>query len=465
MKALPKRLLAYYGTASPELIDTTNRYVINAEHLSEFCSQQPHAAFARYLYTWLIIKKYGMPRAELRKQLGMDADAFEAFVSEGKALGVFRERTSYGGKELKANKVRVMRGVFPGIGGLENEGDYPAKAYKFNFMYFIRFYETWGENKKMLRAFTTAVKALPWMNHRYGFMCENPEEFTLGYIRPVSIVDAARLVGVARSTFYEDVSSMEVKDVEEAEKKLALGGVVKLPNGKSVFMVNGKLFYHDDYDPMLFMYTHGDWDEEFTIEDWDEAFRMADIAKRDRRAAEIASFTGTYITTALQAETAKTFLGNFIKKYFPFLEENTVEKRKLDCVERLLPYMNIRYNVLCYDARDIGLKRLVPLTLEEVRDAARYKGSTDEFIEAMSHIASADGEQIPILKKVKLACGGEGYSINPFVARTTRCAYKSGVNDWRTSDTVVDVEPIRPPLDKFDTDYYKEVCYGNMVCV
>ena len=83
----------------------------------------------------------------------------------------------------------------------------------------------------------------------------------------------------------------------------------------------------------------------------------------------------------------------------------------------------------------------------------------------MSHIASSDGEQIPILKKVKLVYGGEGYSINPFIARTTRCACKSGVNDWRTSDTVVDVEPTRPPLDKFDTDYYKEVCYGNMVCV
>lgn len=465
MKVWPKRMALHYGVMAEDLLDTTNRYVIKLDAFCQFCEEQPPELFAKFLYVWLILKRYGMLRQELRKHLSMGRDKFNAFLTFGKQLGLLRENTDSGRKEIKDNQVRVVRGSFPGLGKLEKEGDRPSKSYKFNFTYFIRFYETWNGDKKMLRAFSTAVKALPWMNHHYGFMCENPEETTLGYIRPINMLDSARLVGVARSTFYEDVNTMEVKDVEEAEKKLALGGVIKLPSGKSAFMVNGKLFYHDDYDPMLFMYTHGDWDEEFTIEDWDEAFRMADIAKRDRRAAEMASLTGTYITTALQAETATTSLGNFIKKYFPFLEENTVEKRKLDCVERLLPYMNIRYNVLCHDARDIGLKRLVPLTVEEVRDAARYKGSTDEFIEVMSHIASADGEQIPLLKKVKLVYGGEGYSINPFIARTTRCAYKSGVNDWRTSDTVVDVEPTRPPLDKFDTDYYKEICYGNMVCV
>lgn len=465
MKIWPKRMSQHYGAMSEELLDTTNRYVIKVDAFCEFCKEQPPELFAKFLYTWLILKRYGMLRQELRKHLSMDIEEFNSFLASGKQLGLLRENADNEEKEIKDNQVRVVRGSFPGLGKFEQEGDRSAKAYKFNFMYFIRFFETWGENKKMLRAFTTAVKALPWMNHRYGFMCENPEEFTLGYIRPVSIIDAARLVGVARSTFYEDLSGMEMKDVEEAERKLALGGVVRLPSGKSAFMVNGKLFYHDDYDPMLFMYTHGDWDEEFTIEDWDEAFRMADIAERDKKASEMASFTGTYITTTLQAETAKTLLGSFIQKYFPFLEENTVEKRKLDCVERLLPYMNIRYNVLCHDARDIGLKRLVPLTAEEIRDVARYKGSVDEFIESMSHITSADGEQIPVLKKMKLAYGGEGYSINPFIARTTRCAYNNGANDWRTCDTVIDVEPTRPPLDKFDTDYCKEVCYGNMVCV
>ena len=249
--------------------DPTLRIVVNPEIISGLMDNLGIVDTITAMYVWITARKYGLHRATLRKKLGLDKDEFNSFLEKFINRGILRERTADSeGNPIPAFKRRISRGYFPGFIKTEAEGDLSEREYKLDIEYFVRCFEAWKDNKTMLTYFGYAFKLFPWLNQKYGFICENPRQEWMSYIVPMKRKRFAEIVGVSPRTISRFLDACP-KQWESSPAPVCLGGDGKLKNGKKVFMLNPRLFYHKDTDPMIFFWKWGEDAEDLTIVDFD----------------------------------------------------------------------------------------------------------------------------------------------------------------------------------------------------
>lgn len=248
--------------------DTTLRIAINADVMSGLMDNLGIIDTVSALYVWVSAGRYGLPRPVLRKRLKMDRDEFTRFVDKFLSRGIFRERaTDADGNPIPLYKRRIARGHFPAVIQIEKEGNFSLREYKLDIDYFIRCFNTWSDNKTMLTYLGYAFKLFPYLNQKYGFLCENPRQEWLGHIVPLKKKRFAEIIGVSQRTISRFIDACP-KQWETSSSPVCLGGDGKLKSGKTVFMLNPLLFYHKDTDPMIFFWKWGEGSDDLTIVDF-----------------------------------------------------------------------------------------------------------------------------------------------------------------------------------------------------
>ena len=295
------RRISHFGTTNELYFDPTTRYSIN--NIEEFygvAMAMDPADFARAVYAHIVCGTFGMSRAALRKKLCMEREEFDKLVDElikRFILSEYSNQTDNTKITSKGTRLRAKR--FPGgytfesefreedEAAIEEEEDEAKKEkkrkalfsrieYKIDILYFKDCFETWANNKSMLAALGLACRLLPWLNQKYGFLCENPKEEWLQYIVPMKKKYFAEKLGVSLRTADRYIEKMRVlvrrpiKQLDNRERDIVFAGDGKLKGGKKVFMLNPRLFYHKDTDPMIFFWKWGPDADDLTIVNFDK---------------------------------------------------------------------------------------------------------------------------------------------------------------------------------------------------
>lgn len=276
------RAIAHFGTTNECYRDLTARLSIgNVDAFAEFAKKEDPATFAKMIYAYIICGKFGTTRAVLRKRLKMDKEEFHTFLSDCCNKFVLYEKLKdKDDNPIPPQKVRIFPKTFPGFLTFEphREGGEPQASrygYKIDTFYYKDCYETWAEDDRMLATLGLACRLLPWLNQKYGFLCENPEEEWLDYIVPMKKKTIAEKLALPQRTADRYLAKMTtvvrrpIAQLNNLERDIVIAGDGKLKNGKKVFMLNPRLFYHKDTDPMIFFWKWGEDAEDLTIVDFD----------------------------------------------------------------------------------------------------------------------------------------------------------------------------------------------------
>lgn len=223
-----------------------------------------------------------MTRAVLRKRLAMDREEFQEFVEDLCSKFILYEKTKdKDGNPIPKTKIRLFAKVFPSTLIYEPHKDNGEPCvsryeYKIDVNYFKDCFETWVTDKAMLATLGMTFRLLPWLNQKYGFLCENPKEEWLQYIVPMKKKYFAEKLGVSLRTADRYIEKMKVlvrrpiKQLDNRERDIVFAGNGKLKGGKKVFMLNPCLFYHKDTDPMIFFWKWGPDADDLTIVNFDK---------------------------------------------------------------------------------------------------------------------------------------------------------------------------------------------------
>lgn len=295
------RRISHFGTTNELFFDPTKRYSIN--NINEFyniAKSMDPANFARALYSCIICGTYGLSRPALRKKLRMEREEFNALLNDLIKRFILSEYHIDTKGEKKATRLRTR--CFPGgytfereiteddLHPKEEEEDerdfrereqqrmkrlFSRLEYKLDMYYFKDCFETWIDDKSMLATLGLACRLLPWLNQKYGFLCENPEEEWLDYIVPMKKKTIAEKLALPQRTADRYLAKMAtvirrpIAQLNNLERDIVIAGDGKLKSGKKVFMLNPRLFYHKDTDPMIFFWKWSEDAEDLTIVDFD----------------------------------------------------------------------------------------------------------------------------------------------------------------------------------------------------
>lgn len=257
-----KRCLMNYGTHSVP-VDDSYRVTINPIKLRNTFLEWGYREAASLLYVWCISGKYRRSIKSLESCLIEDHANATKIIDLAFSRGVIQEKDG-----------KICKSSFPGLKTIEDKSSGDGRAdYKLNIDRYIDVYKaqktSHDESPDRLAFLGCCISLVPYLNQKYGFLCNNPDETVLENIRPLKFREIGELIGVNAGRMKRFIDSCSEYLNYDAEKKIALGGIARIKNGRRVFMVNARFLYHRDTDPLILSWF---WDEEFVIEDWDKKY-------------------------------------------------------------------------------------------------------------------------------------------------------------------------------------------------
>lgn len=487
IRVIPSRLLEEFDAISLFHIDNSVRYAIDEDGFVKYCDEKGKEYFSKLLYVWMRVGRFGISRSALRKMLGMGRDRFDGFIEQAVLEGALHVTMSKGDKQIPINQRRVSPGAFPGIIKYESANTDSLSAYKMCRYYYANCYEAFqGSAKQLDGVVRFVVKMLPYANHKYGILCENPFETEFEKIVPLNKTRMAQIAEVSRHTLYKLLEGFLMRSHDYVVGDVFFGRTVDMESrNKDAYLINPRLFYHSDYDPMIFWYSNPR--EENILQDFDKLYlrKLADkeveevkpirrdTISRVREEKTVAHGFGQNETHP-QLESARKRVRYLMGEHFPSLKKTTDFDALATYIENLVPHMNMRYNILCHDPVDIGLQRISPMNLDEIAKAAKFPGDGSEFWKIISQPIIEGDTAHRLIKKVEMGYGCSGYSINPGVSKTLRYPYKKYgdwdevVRAWETTDIVKTVPFSQYRFDSFDTvefPFYKNDTFEKEVLI
>ena len=253
-----KRCLMNYGTHFVPT-DTSYRVTVKPNLFCGAIEKYGYETAASLLYIWCIAGRYRRTRKSLESWLS------EKHANVGKLVDL-----AFSENIIQEKDGKLTKKFFPGLIHIEDAkvGD-GRDMYKLDIEGYVRVYESRKNSKRGLRDLGRCLSLLPYLNQRYGFICANPDETDLYQIRPLSLKEIGELIGCSSSEMTEFIRGCSEYLNYDSEKKITLGGIARIKNGRRVFMVNARFLYHRDTDPLILSWF---WDEEFVIEDWDKKY-------------------------------------------------------------------------------------------------------------------------------------------------------------------------------------------------
>ena len=476
-----------FDAISLSRIDDTVRYAIDEARFVKYCDEKGKKIFARLLYVWMRVGRYGISRSVLRKMLRMEREDFDSFVEQAFKEKVLHVTMSKDGKQIPVNQRRVSPGTFPGIIKYESAKTESLSAYKMCPNYYANCYETFfGDMRQLDGVVMFVVKMLPYANHKYGILCENPLETDFKKIVPLNKTRMAQIAGVSRHMLYKLLEGFLMQSHDYVVGDVFFGRTVDMESrNKDAYLINPRLFYHSDYDPMIFWYSNPreenilqDFDKIYLRELADKEVEEAKPIRRDtisrvREEKTVAHGFGLNETHP-QLESARKRVRYLMGEHFPLLKKTRDFDVLATYIENLVPHMNMRYNILCHNPVDIGPQRISPMNLDEIAKAAQFSGGGSEFWKIISQLIIEGDVAYRLIKKVEVGYGCCGYSINPGIAKTLRYPYKKYgdwdevVRAWETTDIIKAVPFSQYRFDSFDTvefPFYKNDTFEKEVLI
>lgn len=253
-----KRCLMNYGTHFVPT-DTSYRVTVKPALLCGAIEKYGYETTASLLYVWCIAGRYRRTRKALESWLIEEHTNAAKLVDLALSENIIQEKDG-----------KLTKKFFPGLIHIEDAkvGD-GRDMYKLDIEGYVRAYESRKNTKDGLKNLGRCLSLVSHLNQRYGFICANPDETELYQVRPLTSKEIGRLVGCDPRDMKQFVDSCSEYLNYDAEKKIALGGIARIKNGRRVFMVNARFLYHRDTDPLILSWF---WDEEFVIEDWDKKY-------------------------------------------------------------------------------------------------------------------------------------------------------------------------------------------------
>ena len=229
-----KRCLMNYGTHFVPT-DIGYRATVKPSLFFEAIEKYGYETFSSLLYIWCVTGKYSRSRKSLEPRMIKQHTNAAKLIDLAFSENIIQEKDG-----------KLMKKFFPGLIHIESAKNGNGKnMYKLNIDYYVRVYESRKNTRGGLKNLGRCLSLVSHLNQRYGFICANPDETDLYQIRPLSLKEIGELIDCSSSEMTEFIRGCSEYLNYDAEKKIALGGIARIKNGRRVFMVNAR------FDPLL----------------------------------------------------------------------------------------------------------------------------------------------------------------------------------------------------------------------
>lgn len=231
----------------------------------------------RLIYTYVKSPSRGWNQCALRKELGMETQEYWDFISKAAGDGI-----------LRITNKNICPGEFPG--GVDKNRYYLPYDYILDEKTFCNCVKAAAWDKTLVNDLSRTFLTLPYVHRQYGILCENPYEQNLDLIKPLSISEIAKVVGMSRrrvDAFINRLSDRRLRiryldtrivrdyavrgyadkiildywntNFVRVEYNVCLGGKIKVGNGKEAVIITPNLFYTKETSSYVYAWEDPDF--------------------------------------------------------------------------------------------------------------------------------------------------------------------------------------------------------------
>lgn len=239
---------------------------MDEQHLIPFLDRLGEEKFLRFLYVFLTIdKRYGITEILLRKKLGEDKETFRDDLNEMMDLQIIRKW-----------RTNLLAGDFPGVLPMSQKWNDTVYTHRIDINNFIMCYEACNTDKALENCLAKCFRLMCWANRRFGVICDYPGDLTFETMKIMTKTRMCDTMKISRPTFKGFLKTASAPLLLSNKRFFRLFYPVNLENGKIAYMVNPDLFYHEDTDPLVFLFSNN---PQYILKDFDKEYREKGMVK------------------------------------------------------------------------------------------------------------------------------------------------------------------------------------------